>query len=101
MLILTRGPNERIVAGDVIVTVVGFRSGSRVRLGIEAPPDVRVDRQEVHEEIIRQRGPFPETRRVPVELLQRIADVLDLSGAGPAAVRRELNQILEPRKDGR
>ena len=47
MLVLTRHGGEKIViAGDIVVTVLGVE-GSKVRLGIEAPKSVRVDRQEV------------------------------------------------------
>jgi carbon storage regulator len=49
MLVLTRRLNETLVIeGGVRLTVVGVR-GDRVRLGIQAPPDVRVDRAEIHE----------------------------------------------------
>ena len=48
MLVLSRKPTEAIVINDTIrVTVVGIK-GDRVRLGIEAPRDVCVDRAEVH-----------------------------------------------------
>jgi carbon storage regulator len=47
MLVLTRRVNERIVIGDdVTVTVLEVR-GAQVRLGIEAPRDVKVFREEV------------------------------------------------------
>jgi len=51
MLVLTRRPGEQIVIGNGIrLTVVSVGPG-RVKLGIEAPPDVRIDRQEVHAKI--------------------------------------------------
>ena len=51
MLVLTRRPGEQIVIGNGIrVTVVSVGPG-RVKLGIEAPADVRIDRQEIHEKI--------------------------------------------------
>jgi len=47
MLVLTRRVNERIVIGDdVTVTVLEVR-GDQVRIGIEAPRDVKVFREEV------------------------------------------------------
>jgi carbon storage regulator len=47
MLVLSRKPDEQIVIGDgIIVTVVEIR-GDKVRLGVEAPLDVSVHRQEV------------------------------------------------------
>jgi carbon storage regulator len=49
MLILTRRPHESIRLGSRIrVTVLGFK-GNQVRIGIEAPPDVSVDREEIWE----------------------------------------------------
>ena len=48
MLVLTRRIGEQIViANDIRITVTGIK-GDRVRLGISAPPEVRVDREEVH-----------------------------------------------------
>lgn len=51
MLVLSRKKNESIViAGDIVITVVEVR-GDKVRLGIEAPKDVPVHRQEIHDAI--------------------------------------------------
>lgn len=47
MLVLTRNVGEKIViAGNIQVTVVAIK-GNKVRIGIEAPESVRVDRAEV------------------------------------------------------
>jgi len=47
MLVLSRKKNEGIVVGDNIkITVVEIR-GDKVRLGVEAPMEVPVHRQEV------------------------------------------------------
>jgi len=49
MLVLTRRVNETIVIeGGIRITVVAVQ-GEKVRLGIQAPACVRVDRAEVHE----------------------------------------------------
>ena len=49
MLVLTRKVGEEIVIGDNIrLAVVDIRGGT-VRIGVSAPKEVRVDRQEVHE----------------------------------------------------
>lgn len=49
MLVLSRHVGETIVIdGAIHVTVVAVK-GDRVRVGITAPQNVRVDRQEVHE----------------------------------------------------
>ena len=47
MLILTRLPEERILIGDNIVVEVLHVRGQQVRLGVRAPKDVLVDREEV------------------------------------------------------
>jgi len=47
MLVLTRRKNEAIVIGQgIVVTVVAIK-GNRVRLGIDAPPEVPVHREEI------------------------------------------------------
>jgi len=48
MLILTRRPEESLhIGNDVVVTVLGIK-GNQVRLGIRAPTDIVIDRDEVH-----------------------------------------------------
>jgi carbon storage regulator len=59
MLVLSRKKNESIVINnDIIITVVEIR-GDKVRLGIEAPKDVPVHRQEVYEAIHGVKAPAP------------------------------------------
>jgi carbon storage regulator len=49
MLILSRRPNESLrIGGSVVITVIGL-SGNQIRLGITAPPNVVIDREEVHQ----------------------------------------------------
>jgi len=49
MLVLSRKPGEQIIIGDNIrITVVSMGPG-RVKVGIEAPGTVRVDRAEIHD----------------------------------------------------
>lgn len=53
MLVLTRRPDESIVIGNNIkITIVSVGPG-RVKLGIEAPSNVRIDRQEIHDKLER------------------------------------------------
>ncbi len=54
MLVLSRQRDESIVIGDkVVVTIVDIR-GDKVRLGIQAPNEIPVHRQEVYEAIQRE-----------------------------------------------
>jgi carbon storage regulator len=50
MLVLSRKQNERIRVGDSVVVTVVRVSGDKVRIGIEAPANVRVLRDELDEE---------------------------------------------------
>jgi len=49
MLVLTRHTGEQLVIGESIVVTVVAIEGNKVRLGIQAPRSVRVDRKEVHD----------------------------------------------------
>ena len=51
MLILARKVNESIIIGDRIVLSVVDIKGDQVKLGIQAPRNVKVYRQEVYEAI--------------------------------------------------
>ncbi|MBX3746073.1 MAG: carbon storage regulator CsrA [Verrucomicrobiae bacterium] len=53
MLVLTRKINESVVIGGSITVRIVRIDGDQVRLGIEAPQDVPVHRQEVYDEIQR------------------------------------------------
>ena len=56
MLILTRRINEKLViGGNVTVTVLGVR-GNQVRIGVEAPIEVPVHREEVYQRILKERA---------------------------------------------
>ena len=51
MLVLSRKRDESIIIGDnIVITVVDIR-GDKVRLGIQAPTEIPVHRQEVYEAI--------------------------------------------------
>jgi carbon storage regulator len=48
MLVLSRKKNETIVVGNARITIVEIR-GDKIKVGIEAPMEVNVDRLEVWE----------------------------------------------------
>jgi len=48
MLVLTRKLNERIMIGDdIVITFIELRSDNSIRLGIEAPREMKIQREEI------------------------------------------------------
>ena len=66
MLILTRRVGETVMIGnEVTVTVLGVK-GNQVRIGVNAPKDVAVHREEIYERIKREedQDPNPSTLKM-------------------------------------
>lgn len=59
MLVLSRKKDERIIIGDQITVMVIEIRGDKVRLGIDAPKEVTVHREEVYEAIRREQQTNP------------------------------------------
>jgi len=83
MLVLTRHVHQSIVIGhDVIVTVLEVR-GDQVRLGITAPKDIQVHREEVFAALTAANRQAA-TSAADLELLKRLAPAAG-AGAGAAS----------------
>ncbi len=75
MLILTRRMGETLIIGDdVNVTVLGIK-GNQVRLGINAPKDVSVHREEIYLRIQQERTGDDDIETSPVEQAQKEEEI--------------------------
>ena len=64
MLILTRRVGETVMIGDdIAITVLGVK-GNQVRVGVNAPKEVSVHREEIYERIKREEQTGISSRRV-------------------------------------
>ncbi|TWT77007.1 Carbon storage regulator [Posidoniimonas polymericola] len=80
MLVLSRKKNESIVINDDITIVVVEIRGDKVRLGVEAPKEVPVHRNEVYEAIRRSQ----QAEAGPAGTEQGVNGSVDESGNTPA-----------------
>lgn len=56
MLILTRRLGEKLIIGDnIVITIIGVK-GNQIRIGIEAPKDVAVNRSEIYDRVLAEQG---------------------------------------------
>lgn len=57
MLVLSRGPGEKVLIGpDIEVTVVAILGLGKVRLGITAPDNIAIDRPDAKDHTPKERG---------------------------------------------
>jgi carbon storage regulator len=55
MLILSRRVGEKIIIGEnVTVTILGVK-GNQIRIGIDAPRDITVNREEIYQRILNEK----------------------------------------------
>jgi len=101
MLVLTRRSGESIIIGNGIkITVVNIGPG-RVKIGVEAPPSVRVDRAEIHAKILHEHS-SDVLAAVSSQTSTNSCDQATIVGAGgdthvlPNRVGEQLPELPEP-----
>jgi len=115
MLVLSRQRDETIMIGDLVeITVVDIR-GDKVRLGINAPPQVAVHRKEIYEAIkaenrqaaaangedIGQLNAVRPGKRQPVPAAGRIADPRPSQARNATAQPDRATHAAQPRHPAR
>lgn len=75
MLVLTRKPGQSVYIGDDIKVTLQAIKGNQVRIGVEAPPHVRIYREEIYLQIV-------EENRSAADLSSAASE--DLSGVAAA-----------------
>jgi len=98
MLVLSRKLNEKILfpAINASVEVVAIR-GSVVRLGIQAPPEVSVLREEIKDRHLREPAPAPQA--LPRELMHQLRNRLNSASLGLAVLRKQVDLGLRSQLD--
>ena len=72
MLVLTRRIGEKLIIGDnVTVTMLGVK-GRQVRIGIDAPRDVTVHREEIYQRVLKEQKSLKRNNwvRIPTPTVQ-------------------------------
>jgi carbon storage regulator len=95
MLVLTRRPSEQIIIDNNIrLTVVSVGPG-RVKIGIEAPPHVRIDRSEIHDRIVKEATGTAEPVRPAAPVVGTAEDPAPLVVAAAAETPALHNRIAD------
>lgn len=82
MLVLSRRVGERLIIGkDIVVTIIDVRSDG-VRVGIEAPREIRVTRAEIFEAVEQQNV---EAAAVDDSALEKLRELAPKGAPAPAA----------------
>jgi len=95
MLILTRKLGENIRIGDRIKIVLLDVKGGQVKLGVDAPPNVAVHREEIYERI------RDENRRAAGISAKALKEVAEIFNKGKGKMNDEAPDVAPPKPKGR
>jgi carbon storage regulator len=55
MLVLTRRVGEKLIIGENVTVTILSVKGNQIRIGIDAPRDITVNREEIYQRILKER----------------------------------------------
>ena len=55
MLVLTRRLREKLIIGENVTVIILGIKGNQIRIGIDAPRDITVNREEIYQRILKER----------------------------------------------
>ena len=64
MLKLTRQVDEKIIIGENVTVMVSAVKGSQIRIGVDAPREIQVSREEIYQRNQTKQEELDETRRI-------------------------------------
>ena len=79
MLILTRKPGESLFIGDSIKITIVEMKGHQIRVGIDAPKDMRIYREEIYYQILEENKQAAESARASTEDLDGLTSYWNTS----------------------
>lgn len=88
MLILTRKPGESLYIGDKVKITVVETKGNQIRIGIEAPQELRIYREEIFLQILEENKSAAAAATVPDTGLDALSDWYANAGEGRSSVQR-------------
>ncbi len=97
MLILTRKPGESLYIGDVKVTIVELK-GHQIRIGIDAPPEIRIYREEIYVQILEENKKAAEAATSTSSGLEGLPVNWKPRVSGPSAVGSGSGDDAAPKK---
>jgi len=102
VLVLSRHRDEKIIIGDkiVVITIVDIR-GDKVRLGIEAPVDLPIHREEVYNAIEREKrlsAPSYDPAKSYTKPIERPTSDKASTLAAKIAERKRLESLSSPKE---
>tara|TARA_E500000318_G_scaffold49140_1_gene46198 strand:+ start:67 stop:369 length:303 start_codon:yes stop_codon:yes gene_type:complete len=95
MLVLSRKVGERLVIDGGIIVEVTQAGGGKAKLGVDAPPHISVNREEVQDRVITEGSKtLPYAQIIDAEYLKSLLRKMKGDKAGLASIQREVQRLI-------